>query len=63
MPGGLSQSDHGSPARVADGGGCRFVHTLRRCDEDGCMELVRARTTWKPDPSKTEASGTPAALQ
>lgn len=24
----------------------RFLHTLRRCDENGCVELVRARTTW-----------------
>lgn len=26
----------------------RYVHMLRRCDEDGCRELVRARTTWRP---------------
>ncbi|CAL5224469.1 g7161 [Coccomyxa viridis] len=26
----------------------RFVHLLRRCDESGCYELVRARTTWRP---------------
>lgn len=24
----------------------QFVHMLRRCDEHGCTELVRARTTW-----------------
>lgn len=24
----------------------QFVHMLRRCDELGCTELVRARTTW-----------------
>lgn len=28
--------------------GRRYVHLLRRCDESGCYELVRARTTWKP---------------
>lgn len=28
--------------------GRRYVHLLRRCDERGCYELVRARTTWKP---------------
>ena len=27
-------------------GRTRFLHTLRRCDEEGCYELVRARTTW-----------------
>lgn len=27
----------------------RFVHLLRRCDESGCHELVRARTTWRPN--------------
>jgi fatty acyl-ACP thioesterase A len=27
----------------------RFVHLLRRCDETGCHELVRARTTWRPE--------------
>jgi hypothetical protein len=25
----------------------QFLHTLRRCDESGCYELVRCRTTWK----------------
>lgn len=24
----------------------QFLHMLRRCDEEGCSELVRARTTW-----------------
>lgn len=24
----------------------QYVHTLRRCDDSGCTELVRARTTW-----------------
>ena len=23
-----------------------FLHTLSRCDDIGCTELVRARTTW-----------------
>ncbi len=23
-----------------------FLHTLRRCDENGCQELVRAITRW-----------------
>lgn len=27
---------------------CRYVHMLQRCDEAGCQELVRARTTWTP---------------
>ena len=26
----------------------RYVHLLRRCDDSGCHELVRARTTWRP---------------
>jgi hypothetical protein len=25
----------------------QYLHTLRRCDESGCYELVRCRTTWK----------------
>lgn len=25
-----------------------FLHLLRRCDEGGCVELVRARTVWVP---------------
>jgi len=37
----------------------RFIHTLRRCDENGCVELVRARTSWKPDPSKMRKNSKP----
>ena len=33
---------------------CRFVHLLRRCDESGCYELVRARTTWRPEYGKQQ---------
>lgn len=25
----------------------QYLHLLRRCDEEGCVELVRARTTWR----------------
>ena len=43
---GTSTSDRKAPA---DAPGARaFVHTLRRCDEERCYELVRARTTWRP---------------
>lgn len=24
-----------------------YLHTLRRCDESGCIELVRCRSTWR----------------
>jgi fatty acyl-ACP thioesterase A len=34
-------------AGSATDGRSRFLHTLRRCDEEGCYELVRARTTWE----------------
>lgn len=26
----------------------RFLHSLRRCDDRGCYELVRCRTKWQP---------------
>ena len=43
---GTSTSDRKAPA---DAPGARaFVHQLRRCDDEGCYELVRARTTWRP---------------
>lgn len=29
----------------------RYTHMLRKCEEDKCEELVRARTTWRPDTS------------
>ncbi|BDA48332.1 Palmitoyl-acyl carrier protein thioesterase, chloroplastic [Coccomyxa sp. Obi] len=32
----------------------RFVHMLRRCDDSGCYELVRARTTWRPQYGKLQ---------
>lgn len=31
-----------------NGSAQRFLHLLQRCDETGCTELVRARTTWVP---------------
>lgn len=33
---------------ITNGNGTKqqFLHSLRRCDESGCVELVRARTTW-----------------
>ena len=43
---GTSTADRKAPA---DAPGARaFVHTLRRCDDERCYELVRARTTWRP---------------
>ena len=43
---GTSTSDRKAPA---DAPGARsFVHMLRRCDDERCYELVRARTTWRP---------------
>lgn len=43
---GTSTGDRKAPA---DAPGARsFVHTLRRCDDERCYELVRARTTWRP---------------
>lgn len=29
----------------------RYTHMLRKCEGDKCEELVRARTTWRPDTS------------
>jgi fatty acyl-ACP thioesterase A len=43
---GTSTSDRKAPADAP--GAKAFVHTLRRCDDERCYELVRARTTWRP---------------
>lgn len=46
---GTSTADRKAPA---DASGARaFVHMLRRCDDERCYELVRARTTWRPSSS------------
>lgn len=29
-----------------------LLHMLQRCDENGCRELVRCRTAWRPAPQK-----------
>lgn len=40
-------SGHAAPAAAAaPAGQVQYLHTLRRCDEAGCVELVRCRTTW-----------------
>ena len=43
---GTSTSDRKAPADAP--GAKSFVHMLRRCDDERCYELVRARTTWRP---------------
>jgi fatty acyl-ACP thioesterase A len=37
----------GLASNGAGPGALAFVHTLRRCEGEACIELVRARTTWR----------------
>ncbi|KAK9858811.1 hypothetical protein WJX84_007843 [Apatococcus fuscideae] len=39
------------------GNGRRFTHLLRKCNDQGCTELTRARTFWQPYGSHTLGNG------
>eukprot|EP00197_Chlamydomonas_leiostraca_P005602 CAMPEP_0202869348 /NCGR_PEP_ID=MMETSP1391-20130828/12405_1 /ASSEMBLY_ACC=CAM_ASM_000867 /TAXON_ID=1034604 /ORGANISM="Chlamydomonas leiostraca, Strain SAG 11-49" /LENGTH=347 /DNA_ID=CAMNT_0049549661 /DNA_START=114 /DNA_END=1158 /DNA_ORIENTATION=+ len=43
---GSDQASNGSGS--SNSGDVQYLHTLRRCDEAGCYELVRCRTTFTP---------------
>ena len=43
---GLAGSNGGGAGVPSGGSWVYFLHTLARCDESGCTELVRARTSW-----------------
>jgi len=46
-PEGHSNGTANGSGNGSGSGDLQYLHTLKRCDENGCVELVRLRTTWK----------------